>query len=220
MLCNNMFIILKYNTIIQNKISYLFRLIINITEVNIINKQNKRQSILLRYYFIKILDSIVKYLKYLQYKYLKPITSVIEIIEDKVDINIKLIQIKKIYITGERSMIFNKINNVKGLINKMESYKKYDNKLNSRIFIDFILKYDSDEEISIIDHIEKYKDYEQNLCHTLKNILLFENINISNNNAHLIIKYYNKNKKLCSIDPLKLEYKDIKNEHINYFNKI
>ncbi len=211
---------LKYNTIIQNKTSYLFRLIINITEANIINKQNKRQSILLRYYLIKILDSIVKYLKYLQYKYLKPITNVIEMIEYKVDINIKMIQIKKIYTNGERCMIFNKINNVKGLINKMESYKKYNNKLNSRIFIDFILKYDSGEEISIIDYIEKYKDHEQNLYHTLKNILLFENINISNNNAHLIISYYNKNKNLCVIDPLKLEYKDIKNKHINYFNKM
>jgi len=205
---------LKFNTIIQNIISYIFKLFINITEANIINKQNKRQSILWRYYIIKICDSIVKYLKY---KYLQPIANFIEIIEDKFDMNIKMIQIKKIYTNGERIMIFNKISNIKGLINKMESYKKYNNKLYDRIFQKFMLKYDSGEEISLNSYITKYRDHENNFCHTLKNILLFENINIGSYNTCLLISYYDENNELCNIDLL---YKNIKDKHINYFIKI
>ena len=86
----------------------------------------------------------------------------------------------------------------------------------NRIFQKFILKCDTGKEINLNSYITKYRDHEKNFCHTLKNIILFENININGDNANLFISYYDKNHEVCDMDLL---YNNIKDKHINYFIK-
>ena len=68
----------------------------------------------------------------------------------------------------------------------------------------------NNNSICIKEHFIKYKDADEKYSHTIKNILLFNNI-VHTDDSKIIIKFF-RNKKIVS-----LEYKinEIKDMHIN-----
>lgn len=152
-----------YYVLLKNRFfvyyAYCRNFITNTKEISII-KNNKPQSIFWRYSLIKFINCFVNFFIYLR---------------NKVDIKTDKIHIVKYINNCEKPMILDKDNVT---IQDMIEYDFLQQKKNSTVYLKCELS-NPNEIICLKKYIMKYNDTNHNYF-TLKNVLLFNNININN----------------------------------------
>ena len=79
----------------------------------------------------------------------------------------------------------------------------------------FELKMPDNKSVCLKNFIIKYKDVYGDYEHTLKNILIFNNIKFDENTSSVIIQLFKNNKMVTKTIPLT----DIYNKHINFVHE-
>jgi hypothetical protein len=163
------------------------------------------------------------YLRYLLVYYLNRIVLFFKWIRDKIDIEVDKIQITREYNNGDKTIIVD--SNVhykdkvtlKDMINIIDCKgDSKDDRMNKCIFMKFEL-IGKDKKECMKKYMIKYKDHNRDYSHTLGNILLFNDINIDDDNDTKIkLTIYKQGKMLNKIIP----YRDVYDKHISYFSSI
>ncbi len=208
------FLYLYISVWIKTILFKICRIFVNITEVQIKEKDNKfPRSYLVRYYIVKLLSYFIRFLKYF---YLSYVARIFQFITKYIDMPADKIQINKNYKEGSQIMIFNthSFNCFEYIINKIDNLKLSKNNMNKQIFLKFQL-HTKDKTTCLKKYLIMYKDNNHNYDHTLQNILLFNNIQVDDD-AYISIGYFRDRKIVLK----QLPYKDVCNKHITVFDNM
>lgn len=195
---------LYFKVYLMKWLSSIYRFFIQTKNVTIYNNGIKH-NIFIRYLIIRILNSFIIILKNFRNLF---------------DVEVDKIQIIKNYYNGNKTMIIDSIkhyNNkitIKDVINYIHKKENIKNDLlGNKIFMKFELN-NKNKKICLKKYILIYKDYKKEYHNTLNNILLFNDININDDDETVIILKFFKDGK---IHDKEIKYESIKNKHINYF---
>lgn len=186
-----------------HKIIHKFKKIfVDTVDISVIKySENTPVSVLYRYYLLRVIIYLSKYLNYFI---------------SKIDMRVTHIKVVKDTIDGNKYMIIEQDNNklmLSDVINYVEK-KGVDKTLNNCIFNKFELV-TGGNNVCMKKYLIEYSDVNEDHCNTLENIIKFNNIFVDDCTKLNIIKYINKEKKEYTFD-----YKNISNKHINYFCKL
>ncbi len=184
----------------------LKRQVIDTKEVSIIksnsnNSNNNPTSVIMRYFVLRVLTYLTRYLEFLK---------------KKVDMRINLVKIVKDTPDGKKAMIIQS-DNKKLMLSDIIDYvdkKGVDKTFSNCIFLKFDIV-TGEEIVCLKKHLVEYRDVLEDHSNTLENIVKFSSIQVNDDSKLNFIKYINKEKKEFTLD-----YKNIANKHINYFCKI
>lgn len=211
-----------YNTMVylyllgkQNAINFYNKIIINIIGFNDMRAliDNKQKNIIFTYLLFSFITKFVNFFDYLKNKLI--------VLRNKIDINASKIQLTKITNQGEKTIIIDtefvvvsKKLTLEDISNRLPNIQLDDVMINC-IFLNFDLVDKENNTVCLKEFITKYKDLDEQYHHTLKNILIFNNIEYCENSI-INIKLV-KNKKIMTFD---MSFKDVGDKHINYFIKL
>ena len=212
-LYNNM--IYYYLTSKQKFVNFYNAILINATGFNEIRMlvNNKHQSIISRYLLFVFLTKFVNFFDYFKNKSIA--------FRSKFDIDADKIQLTKITHKGEKTIILDHllVDNTKKIsfedISNQLTLIQPDDTMMSCIFLNFELINTEDNKICLKGFVIKYKDLDEKHHQTLKNILLFNNIEYCENSV-INIKLI-KNKKIMTFN---LPLNEVSDKHINYFTNL
>ncbi len=209
---------MEFMTRFKNMIRHIRLLILNTYDVMIIDiKTGQPKSIILRYYCVKALNTILLWLKTLR---------------DYIDIDSTKIHIVKEYQNGTQGIILdgnivsgvNTDNsgtvNLSNIIKWIDSNGKKEESLGKYVFRKFELRSSSgsseekEKSICLKQCIMKYKDFDNLYHHSLKNILEFNGLSDkAADNSIIHISIFERGK----MRVYDLCYRDVKEHHITYF---
>lgn len=214
-----MIFLLKVKLYISIKYTHLKYLLFNISEfLAIINDNNNnndnndnnnnnnvnKKSLYFNYFIINIITKLINLLKRLRSKCDKKIDKV-EIVKNYKDGNKKIIICPKTMNKNEMS-----ITDVVKFIDNFDEKKS--NNLGKKLFMKFEIDCPKFGKLNMKEYLIMYKDHENKYSHTIKNILLFNDHDISKD-AKLDIKIFNCGKILNK----SFLIKDVENDHISNF---
>jgi len=186
------------------------------------NNDNKIKNGMYLYYLIKNINYFIEQHRYLSNRLIE--------LRNKVDIQTNKIQLIKNINNdtdihyGCKTIILtpNKINNNNQSmsINDIVTYVENntitkDSNMPKYIYMKFDLIYPNNKSICIRDFIVKYKDVNEEFDHTLKNILIFNNIDLDDT-LDVKIQMFNNGKMINKV----LHLSDVCDKHINWFNQL
>lgn len=206
-------LVFYYLTCKQKFVNYYNILIINaigFNEIRILTN-NQQQNAIPNFLFYILATKLVNFFDYIKNKSI--------MLRSKIDISADKLQLTKITNKGERTIILdNELNNAKITFDDVSTHLALvqpDDTMMTCIFLNFELINSENDKICLKNFIMKYKDLDEKYHQTLKNILIFNNINHTENST-LNIKLA-KNRKIMTFNML---VKDISDKHINYFTKL
>ena len=195
--------ILSILTWLKILFSSIMRIFVSVTEVKVV--KNKRvYGALIRYYVIRILNYITRFLRYINLGCV-----IFQCMIDRLDISADLIQVHK---TG-RTVIYNTKNqkSISHVIQKINNIKD-ETDISRRIFLECKLCYG--DELCLKPLMLKYRDPEMKYDHTLANILCMMDID-PGDDAIIKICYISGGRHRGEIP-----YKDVKDQHIVFLDTI
>lgn len=172
---------------------------IGFTDMRVISG-NKQYDVTFRYFLFACMTKLINGLYF---------------IRSKIDIKAEKLHLTKITEKGEKSIILDNNNlTLNDVLNVLQNAQPDGNMLNC-IFLTFELVNPNDDTICLKNLIVKYKELEEDYCHTLKNIFEFNNIKYFDDS--IINVKVAKNRKITSFN---IPLNDVYNKHINYFIKL
>ncbi len=166
--------------------------------------------------------------RYLLFKFLTYLITVLKNIRNRLDVQAEKMEIIKDLDDGRQTIIIdsNMVNNddknyitIKDVVNYIE--KKNDislpNSTTTKVFLKFEL-HDNGNQICLKKYLTKYRDIDEYNHHTLNNIIHFNyhEITMPSDSSKLKMSYMSKGKIITQ----ELLYKEVCDEHINYFHKL
>ena len=170
------------------------------------NSNDGNKSIYYRYFVIRGLVYLINGLKY---------------VASLVDVNVKKIEITKDYKDGEVTAILDggkdgdKTISIYETIHHVNKNHEDGDNPNNKVFLKLMLK-DQNNVHCLKDYMIKYRDDGENHHNTLENIVDMNDIEVCEETSKIDMVFFNKGKRQSSTIP----YKECKDQHINYFNKI
>ena len=196
--------VIYYLLLLKAKISYYYdeaiKYLFNVNNIIHYNAGEKKY-ITIRYFLIKIINIYINLLK--------QIRDLLDIEMDKVQLTKLGSNNKKIIFDSE--MHYNEKITLKDTINYVKNINDNEIKLKKYIFMKIELHTPNNKPICLKNYIRNYEDNNNKTHNTLKNIVLFNNLNVDNINSKIKIVIL-KDGKRCSME---MEYEEIHNKHIN-----
>jgi len=186
---------------------YIKSKIVGISEVIYLDAKNNTHSMMIRF-------TLIKFLKYIQ--------RLLQILINKIDQRIYKAQIIKNYPEGQKTIIVCpkimnkeelKVCDLVEITNSMNESK--DKRMGNTVYMKFEIQCPNNGSIDMKDYLIKYKDQDATYSHTLRNILIFNNKNVSDD-AKINIKIFSSGKIINKT----LEYNKVKNKHLIEFDSI
>ncbi len=183
--------------------SYLF----SVSRVNIVDKNNNIRTITFRFLIVKLMTKFI---------------NILIRIRNKLDYEIHKAEIVRNHTNGNSSIIvcpktINKDNlTISDLTNFINSTNdKKDDTMDKCIFVKFEIDCPKFGKINLKEYLITYKDFDGNYSHTLKNILQFNNYDVSTD-AEINIKIFNSGKLVAQ----SYKFDKVGDVHISKFHDI
>lgn len=189
---------LVYSTKLYNIFYKYTTKLVQTTKFDSLSDDKKIKSYLFRYYVIRL----IRYFPYF-WKY-----------SNLLNKNSNLFHISKTYPNGSQNFIISH-SNIIDTMNKLPTTKN-NNTLNKAIYISFYINNTDGNKVCLKKYLDMYRDNTGEYDHNLENILLINNINISNNDNNIYVKtFYN-----SMMNTMTLPFEIYKKLHIGIFNDL
>lgn len=187
---------------VHNTYARVKRCITDTNRVIAVGTDGEQKSVLLRYYAVRFLIYII---------------NILSMIKSRLDIKVDKIQIEKDYESGEKTVIVdsnihNKEVTLSSTINFLQNDSR-DNIMGNVIFLKFEIVDPQNGNICLKDYIIKYRDHNKVYANTLNNIIVFNKINIVEDDSQLNIVFFKNGQRKTFIAP----YKECYTKHISDF---
>lgn len=196
------YFLLNIKLFLSKWLRYVKSRLIGISEVKVIDESNTVKYVTFRFMMIKLLKSI---------------QTILQNLIQKLDDKIEKAHIIKNYPEGPKTIIVDKKNlKVEELVTIANTLsKEKDNRLGRAIFIKFDIECPINGNIDMREYLIKYRDIDGNYNHTINNILVFNNKDVSKD-AMINIKTFSSGKLISKT----LSYNDFKDKHLIEFNSL
>ncbi len=179
-----------------NLYNYVIIKFIGFTDMRVISN-NQQYNVIFRYFLFMCMTRLINMIYFMR---------------NKIDIKAEKLHLTKITEKGEKTIILeNSDITLNDVSNILQNVQPDENMLNC-VFLTFELVNPNDNTICLKNLIVKYKESEEDYCHTLQNIFAFNDIKHFDDS--IINVKMAKNRKIMSFN---IPLKDVNDKHINHF---
>lgn len=197
---------LTIKTHLLNILATIRLLITNTKEVVVLDNSGEKYSVLARYFMIRVLVFINRLINKLL---------------NLIDISVDKLQYTKEFSDGNKTVIVDsemlhgdqKVT-LRDVVDQMDGIDGT-NPLGNTVFFKFELA-NGDEQVCLKDYVLKYRDHQKEHHHTLKNIIMFNDIDVEEENCKVNVVLF----KNGQFKNTTLEYKECKEKHISDFYEL